>query len=132
MNQYNHAIKKKTILKMTEIYIRVAYILAVSDLYLEYLMNYSANRTALKLIDTCKKIIYIDLHHRIDYHHCHNHYGNNNNFSFIINKMIKWNDYDIKETYHFLAYILEDFWIVFGSSVNTMLQRKNMSNTVHH
>ncbi|CAO3637998.1 unnamed protein product [Cunninghamella blakesleeana] len=50
IDQYDVVRKKKTILKMNQIYKKATYILAIPDLHLEYLSKNSANSEVLKLI----------------------------------------------------------------------------------
>ncbi|CAO3633338.1 unnamed protein product [Cunninghamella echinulata] len=58
VDQHDHKRKKETILKMTEIYRRATYILAVPDLHLSYLWENPASRCYIRLIYKHKNTLY--------------------------------------------------------------------------
>ncbi|CAO3637238.1 unnamed protein product [Cunninghamella blakesleeana] len=66
VDQLNKEGKKKTILKMNQIYQKATYILAVPDLHKEYLLKNTANMKSMNLIEKYKETIYeeiIDIKH---------------------------------------------------------------------
>ncbi|KAI9305986.1 hypothetical protein BJ944DRAFT_248594 [Cunninghamella echinulata] len=126
VDQLNHERKKETILQMSEIYKRATYILAVPDLHGAHLWKNPANKDAIILIRTHRKIIYKDIlnNSNNDYHqlvyekekkkniknnHCPNHQSSND-------KEIQTENEDIKTAYRFLAYLIEDWsnraWVI--------------------
>ncbi|CAO3649886.1 unnamed protein product [Cunninghamella blakesleeana] len=62
INQLNHARKKETILKMSDIYKRATYILAVPDLHYIHLSNNVANADVINLIHKYRNEIYQDIY----------------------------------------------------------------------
>ncbi|CAO3649499.1 unnamed protein product [Cunninghamella blakesleeana] len=62
VNQHDHMNKKSTILKMSEIYKRANYILAVPDLHKSYLIKNPANQEIFYLIQQFRQVIYNDIH----------------------------------------------------------------------
>ncbi|CAO3653395.1 unnamed protein product [Cunninghamella echinulata] len=133
VDQLNHERKKDTILKMSEIYKRATYILAVPDLHYEYLRYNPANRYLLDLVEKYRKIIYMDIlndgslvnvdnakdeeiknkyktHQLLNYFiNDRQSYGENNN------KLDEKNE-DIRKVYKFLAYLTQDWsnraWVI--------------------
>ncbi|CAO3653765.1 unnamed protein product [Cunninghamella echinulata] len=128
VNQQNHEGKKKTILKMSTIYKKATYILAVPDLHKEYLWKNTANREMITLLEKYNKTIHNDIL---------NNNNNNNNNNQLINKMegegnkyfmndvhqlvnndksIQTENEDIKKAYQYLVYLILDWssraWVV--------------------
>ncbi|KAI9300523.1 hypothetical protein BJ944DRAFT_291634 [Cunninghamella echinulata] len=64
VDQQNHERKKETILKMSEIYKKAAYILAVPDLHFRYLWNNPANKEILELIEKYNEVIYEEIRNK--------------------------------------------------------------------
>ncbi|CAO3653218.1 unnamed protein product [Cunninghamella echinulata] len=121
VDQYNnHERKKETILKMSEIYKKATYILAVPDLHLRYLRNNPANTQALYLIQKHRETIY----QAILNSQTTNKNENANKLKKKVRGFLNYlgnifqsnNKKDIKIAYEYLAYLIEDWsnraWVI--------------------
>ncbi|CAO3653723.1 unnamed protein product [Cunninghamella echinulata] len=92
VDQQNHEKKKETILKMTEIYKKATYILAVPDLHFRYLWNNPANKEVFEFIKKYNEVIYEEIVNK------------NENGKIIMEEKNK----PEKKTYQFLKYFTLD------------------------
>ncbi|CAO3653771.1 unnamed protein product [Cunninghamella echinulata] len=122
MDQQNHAMKKETILKMSTIYKKAAYILAVPDLHKEYLWKNIANRDMIALIKKYRKSIYESILNNINQPINKNEvkgskfFINDPHQSTNIDKAIQTENEDIKKAYQYLANLIQDWsnraWVI--------------------
>ncbi|CAO3637472.1 unnamed protein product [Cunninghamella blakesleeana] len=117
VDQQNEEKRKKTILKMNQIYQNATCILAIPDLHKEYLLKNPANKEILDLIYyKYSKIIYDDIY---NYQHEYQQQQQDTLVERIENK-IQGNDEfknnELKKVYQFLAYLIEEWsnraWVI--------------------
>ncbi|KAI9300972.1 hypothetical protein BJ944DRAFT_14180 [Cunninghamella echinulata] len=133
VDQLNNERKKDTILKMSEIYKRATYILAVPDLHYEYLRYNPANRYLLDLVEKYRKTIYVNILNNgvsanedstIDKEinvknkprQLLNYFINDRQSCDEYNNELDGKIEDIKKVYEFLAYLTQDWsnraWVI--------------------
>ncbi|CAO3652142.1 unnamed protein product [Cunninghamella blakesleeana] len=111
VDQHDRLRKKETVLKMSDIYKKATYILAIPDLYWNYLSKNIANQEVIELIYKHRDRI----HQEIGHSSTDSMYNTNNTISNSTQDTKNQND-ELKRAYQFLAYLIDGWsnraWVI--------------------